>query len=116
MSRMNGKVPILGQRQQISSLPVMKQITNNPLAYPTSVAIPTPGGIPGLVVTDGLTKLEQGALMIAAGMGPDMEFIGEQAKRMAETQVAQHAVALAQAVLDECSRRQSPNPAEEPAT
>lgn len=117
MSRMNGgivpgQVPLLGQQKQVTSIPVMTQQTSRPLSYPTSIVLPQPNGIPALVVTDGLTKLEHGALQIAASV------LGSQSCDAAwdEEHISIMATSLAHSVLDECAKRQALQPQPEPAT
>lgn len=85
-----------GQIIGSNKLTVNLQHQPGPLADPTAVTIPMPGGV-SLVVFGGLTKLEALAGMIAI-----------QVKDPAS------AVDRAQAVLDECQKRQVAHVAEAP--
>lgn len=82
-----------------NQLPIRHQHSDAPYAHPSAVAVPIGGGIT-LCVVGGFTKIEAGALQIAANCfhaQPDETF----------DDIARNAVTLAQAVLTEARRQQA---------
>lgn len=75
-----------------------------PLAQPVSITAKTPQGVQ-IITAGGLTKLEHGALLVAAGsMG---SLIGSEPCDI-PADMAERVVLIAESVLNECAERQKP--------
>jgi hypothetical protein len=97
-----GPVPLVGPKQEVQLRHVMQ---DGPSATPVVVQglIPVGGGVQALVSFGGLTKLEVLAGLIASGMSAHLGY-GEDFQTLAAKSVES-----AQAVLDECKARQTPD-------
>ena len=98
-----GAVPMIAPKQELKLQHIQQ---NGPTAAPVVVngLLPAAGGVQALVSFGGLTKLEALAGQIAGHM------TGWPAEHQNVPAMAAGAVNLAQAVLDECHRRQNPTP------
>ena len=98
-----GHVPLVAPKQEMQ---LKHFCQDGPTAAPVVVTglLPTPNGVQALVSFGGLTKLEALAGQIAGHLAAD------DSDEAGNRTMAVCAVNLAQAVLDECKRRQSPEP------
>lgn len=100
-----GQVPLVAPKQEVKLQHIQQ---DGPTAAPIVVngLLPASGGIQALVSFGGLTKLEALAGQIAGHISGVAMAAGKHDAEM----VALTAADVAQAVLDECKRRQSPEP------